>query len=61
MKRIKKLLISLVITASIMVVTPDFVPFTSISTSTVQAKTTYVYRTRTGTKYHLKKCGNGNL
>jgi methylphosphotriester-DNA--protein-cysteine methyltransferase len=44
---------------SITLITP--VTFVSQpNVATVQAKTTYVYVTDTGKKYHKKKCGNGN-
>lgn len=61
MKRIKKIMISIIIALSITTITPEF---TQIQTHTpiithVQAKTEYVLITKTGKKYHLKKCGNG--
>jgi hypothetical protein len=61
MKRIKKIIISLIIVLSITTATPDF---TTIQTyvptvAHVQAKTQYVLITKTGKKYHRKKCGNG--
>ncbi|MDF2944303.1 MAG: hypothetical protein K0S01_3161 [Herbinix sp.] len=61
MKRIKKILISLLIVLSITSAAPDFTTNQNyIPTVThVQAKTQYVLVTRTGKKYHLKKCGNG--
>lgn len=61
MKRLKKILLSLIIALSITTIAPDFTPFQNyIPTVThVQAKTTYVYTTPTGKKYHSRKCGNG--
>lgn len=67
MKRFKKVLITLIITLSL-TITPDFastpLAFTALHISSptityVQAKTKYVLITRTGTKYHCRKCGNG--
>ncbi|MGB4660420.1 MAG: hypothetical protein WBI07_14690 [Mobilitalea sp.] len=61
MKRIKKIFISLIIALSITTLSPDFTT-NQIHIPTViyvQAKTQYVLVTKTGKKYHLKKCGNG--
>jgi len=61
MKRFKKTLISLLIILSITTAAPDFTT-NQIYLPTVihvQAKTQYVLVTKTGKKYHTKKCGNG--
>ncbi len=63
MKRIKKLLITIVLSLSLVTVSPDVVSTTlhMPTVTQVQAKTTYVYVTPTGKKYHTHKCGNGKF
>lgn len=60
MKNIKKLLFTFIISLSLVAISPVsiFGIQTNISVET-QAKTKTVYITKTGKKYHCKKCGNG--
>ena len=61
MKRIKKTLITILLTLSLTTVAPDFITLQLHipAITQVQAKTKYVLITRTGKRYHVKKCGNG--
>lgn len=61
MNRFKKVIISILIALSLTIVTPELVPnqIYEPSITHIQAKTKYVYITRTGSKYHTHKCGNG--
>ena len=61
MKRIKKIIVTILISLSLVAVIPDIttIPVTTPSITQVQAKTTYVYVTPTGKKYHTHKCGRG--
>ncbi len=61
MKRMKRILLTIILSLSLTAVAPDFITLQlHIPTVTyVQAKTTYVYVTLTGKKYHSHKCGNG--
>jgi hypothetical protein len=58
LKRIKKLIYVIIASLSLSIVIPPPVNYHS-SPIIVQAKTTTVYITPTGKKYHKKKCGNG--
>jgi hypothetical protein len=61
MKRFKKIVITFILALSLTTVAPE-VTTNQINIPTVvhvQAKTKYVYVTRTGKKYHIRKCGNG--
>lgn len=68
MKHLRKTLTNFVIAVSIVFIAPNFTnPAPDLSTFHtytqtivhVQAKTKYVLITRTGKKYHLRKCGRG--
>lgn len=60
MKRFKKLLYTFIISLSLVIVSPiSIAGFGTTETVEVQAKSTTVYITPTGSKYHKKKCGNG--
>ncbi len=61
MKRIKKVILSVIIALSITTIAPDFIPIQTYAPTIthVQAKTETVLITKTGKKYHIKKCGNG--
>jgi biopolymer transport protein ExbD len=61
MKRIKKLIFIAIVSISLLPLSPISLP-TQNTPVTVEAstkKSTTVYVTRTGKKYHKKKCGNG--
>jgi hypothetical protein len=60
MKYIKKVLFTVIISLSLVSISPVsvFGFSTNISIET-QAKTKTVYITKTGKKYHAKKCGKG--
>lgn len=61
MKRIKKLFFSAIISISLISLSPIPLPVQN-SPVTVEAstkKSITVYVTRTGKKYHKRKCGNG--
>jgi len=60
MKRFKKLFYIFAISLSLVLVSPiSFVGQPTNITVNVQAKEKSVYITKTGKKYHIKKCGNG--
>lgn len=60
MKRLKRSLYALIISLSLVLVSPESIAGIQTNVATeVQAKSTTVYVTRTGKKYHKKKCGNG--
>jgi len=60
MKRLKRSLYALIISLSLVLVSPESIAGIQTNVTTeVQAKSTTVYVTRTGKKYHKKKCGNG--
>ncbi|HHV10130.1 MAG TPA: hypothetical protein GXX75_07630 [Clostridiales bacterium] len=61
MKRAKKLFITLLLSLSLTTVAPDFITLQlhMPAVTQVQAKTKNVLMTKTGKKYHIKKCGNG--
>jgi hypothetical protein len=61
MKRLKRFIISLILALSLTTFSPEVNTIQVFTPTTihVQAKTTYVLVTRTGKKYHIKKCGNG--
>lgn len=60
MKRLKRSLYALIISLSLVLVSPESIAGIQTNVSTeVQAKSTTVYVTKTGKKYHKKKCGNG--
>ena len=59
MKRIKKLIYVLIASLSLSVVAPSPIAHVSHAPVTIQAKSSTVYVTPTGKKYHKKKCGNG--
>lgn len=58
MKRIKKILFTMIISLSLITISPLSIVGQG-SVAHVQAKTKYVYITETGSKYHKEKCGNG--
>jgi len=60
MKHLKKLFYSFVISLSLILVSPiSFLGQPTNIIVSVQAKVKSVYITKTGKKYHIKKCGNG--
>lgn len=60
MKRFKRLVYTLIISLSLVLVSPEsLLGIPTNITLEVQAKSTTVYVTKTGKKYHKKKCGNG--
>lgn len=60
MKRLKRLFYTLVLSLSLIVISPDsIIGIQTNITTEVQAKSNTVYVTRTGKKYHKRKCGNG--
>lgn len=60
MKRLKRSLYALIISLSLVLVSPDTIAGIQTNVAAeVQAKSTTVYVTKTGKKYHKKKCGNG--
>lgn len=62
MKRIRKFLYIIISSLSLAVVIPSPISYSAISpVIAVQAKSTTVYVTPTGKKYHKKKCGNGTF
>lgn len=62
MKRIKKLLTALIISLSLVLVAPVSIMNVPTNVSVeIQAKSQTVYITKTGSKYHKKKCGNGKF
>ena len=60
MKRLKRICYVLIVSLSLVLVSPEGISGipTNVA-SQVQAKSTTVYVTKTGKKYHKKKCGNG--
>ena len=60
MKRLKRSLYALIISLSLVLASPVAIAGIQTNVTTeVQAKSTTVYVTKTGKKYHKKKCGNG--
>jgi hypothetical protein len=61
MKRLKKLILALILSISLISLPP--IPIigqvTQVTVEASAKKSTTVYVTRTGKKYHKKKCGNG--
>lgn len=59
MKRMKKLIYVIIASLSLSIVVPAPVTYQGNAPMEVQAKSTTVYVTPTGKRYHRKKCGNG--
>lgn len=61
MKRIKKFFITAILSLSLVSLSPiPLLPqHTPVTVEASTKKSTTVYITRTGKKYHKKKCGNG--
>lgn len=60
MKRLKRLLFTFIIAVSLINLSPISTVVTNSNIIEVQAKSNSVYITKTGTKYHSRKCGSGS-